>query len=512
MTAHSPNRTKNILLVTWEYLAVYASVLLLLGYQYGTSDQTEGLSYALFLGDPTLYPSDFYIQFISSHIPNERYPFALLMKLGMSHIELWAFLCHAACSMVMIYGLRKISGLYIRSSFFRWLSILTAMVLMYQLNLGGNELYYNYMVPSLPAKAMSVWVLYWSLTGRWVKAFVLLNAVILFQPVVGAQVFLLQGVLALAPILQQGQLPTMAGLRKYLPATLCALPGLAWLLLLWQYHHADDADVDFLAIVRMRMPHHYFPDTFSWLHFVASAIFFACAYLWYRITDRRVGALYVVVTTGALVYSILLYQGWDLPIKTQWFKTTIWLETFSVMALFGWLDKRVMLHIRPTLFLTVLAAMLGGMLVAGFPPVAEKPRDRTEPVEQDPSIEIAQIAHRVTPQQALFIIPPDNSNFRFIAQRSVFVDFKSIAHQKSYLKEWYRRVHLVYGLSVHMPTGGFALMPEARAAYRNLSERQVQSLISMGVTHMLTWKDHQLDLPVVAENEQYRIYQVLSVH
>src|SRR6185295_5398829 len=64
------------------------------GYVFGADDQVELLPYILFLKNHALYPHDFFIQGLSSVVPNERTIVAYLLLPLASCLQVTCFVLH----------------------------------------------------------------------------------------------------------------------------------------------------------------------------------------------------------------------------------------------------------------------------------------------------------------------------------------------------------------------------------------------------------------------------------
>lgn len=490
-------------------IATYVALLLMLGYQFGTNDMVEGLAYATKIQHQELYTKDLYIQTISSHWINERIGFVLLIVLGLKWITGWALLLHFLASFSLICGIYKVGAIYIHSRFYRWMAVFFTLILMQQFSLGGNELYYNYLVPSLAAKSIAIWIVFFCLKRNWWLAFALINPVVFFQPLVGAQMGLIAGILLIADDVRERKFHY----TSYLIGLLMSIPALIWLLLLFKYHNQENVAsvVDYLDLIRLRMPHHYLPEWFSWQSYVVTGVISLLSMIWFWKHDRRVFHLIAWILVGCGLYGIAIRAGYEWPLQTQWFKTTIWVELFAVISFLAWLNRRLVIKVKMLYFFGILLAMLSVLWYLDVPPFKEKSYDFGDHWTNNAAVDIALACEKLTPVDALFIIPPENNSFRFASKRSVYVDFKSIAHQKRYLNEWYRRSRQIYGLRAGGQTGGFRVIPQAIYDYSHLSTEQVRMLRAYGVTHMLTYANHKLDLPIVIKNESFVVYSINPV-
>jgi hypothetical protein len=88
------------------------------------------------------------------------------------------------------------------------------------------------------------------------------------------------------------------------------------------------------------------------------------------------------------------------------------------------------------------------------------------------------------------------------------VDYKSIAHQKAALSEWYERIQKIYGVGYDDFRKKLNINDLANQHWLAKTENDFLQLKKEGVTHLLTFKKHSLNLPVLFENEDWIIYRL----
>jgi len=489
-------------------LMCYICILLMLGYSYGSGDMGESLSAILKLRQPDLLVNDFYTSFLLSSKIHERFAFIHLLNLGNNFATTWALILHALFSMLLISGLYKISSLILTSRFFRWITIFLTLVVLNNYNLGGNELYYNYIVPSLPAKALASWSLYYFFKKNLGFSALFVLGAALFQPIVALQIISIS-VLSAVPIYMTDKK------WNYQYSTLAAVfmvPLFVYLYILWNYHNITAIDTQtYKDIISLRMPHHFLPSYFPLNSIILYLTMVMFSFTWYYKNYKAFFFWNVVLVLGCLVYMGLLPWPTDIGFMTQWFKSTIWLEFFSVLAVIGFINNRMMVRMNMAYFFAILLIILTGLLYLRLPPLKNKPYEFGKSWMENEQVEIALAAKELTPKEALFIVPPDINNFRHVAGRSLFVDFKSIAHNKAYLSEWLARVQSVYQLNTgRNAPWGMEAVKAAKVNYAALKKTDIEVLVeNHGITHMLTDAEHLLPYPIIARSTGYIIYDLL---
>jgi hypothetical protein len=500
-----PPESRNQVYKTIRFLGIlllaYLIILSAGGYTFGADDMTEGLSYARWLLDSSLYPEDLYIQSLAAHPWNERTFFAAILSMGGQFLPTWAVILHACSSLIMLSGLYKLSSLFISSRFMRWIAVLTIGVAGPLISVGGNELYAPYLVPSLMAKGMGAWSVYFMFTRRWHIAFGLLIPVTFIQPIVGAQLSLLGTI---------GWALSKPQQKNWLAPAWLIIPGI-WLVYLFSYSGQDVSDsqrlIQFQDFILFRMPHHFLWQQAGMKSLlISTSLFIAGFFLMVRF-HRRYIWFFTGIGLGLCAYILGMEQGWFLVFKTQWLKTTIWLEALSIMLVLGWLNQQLSLKVPLYPAMALLLAVVWIGVALELPGLKQQEYHFLGRWTRHPAVDIAFKARDLTPKNALFAVPPDDSRFRYASERSIYVDFKSIAHHPAYHQEWYRRMGLLYGVQL-TNSAGFSIIQTGLHNYLSYSRDEVLALGQQGIDYWLTYQQQQLDLPIVAQNGTYILYQL----
>ena len=153
----------------------------------------------------------------------------------------------------------------------------------------------------------------------------------------------------------------------------------------------------------------------------------------------------------------------EIMLQMQWFKTTIWIELFSIIALVLYGEKklnkfssRFIRYVNYVLLVVILSVSL-------FKQCNRKDIFKEEQV-------LADWARNNTEIKSLFVLPPDFTHFKTWSERSSWVDFKAISHQIAYLFPWYDRINRIYKINIESRRSGRNLMDLAKANYRKLDE------------------------------------------
>ena len=487
----------------WVYLIFLMAIIYIWhGYQFGRNDQIEWLPYSIHLSNPHIYPADLYLNYISDQWPNERWPISFPVSWFVPY-EAWAcFIFHAIFFFILLSGLWKIAGFWLKKPFERSISILVLLVLMHRTDLGGNEIYYNYLVSSLPAKALGTWAIFFMYCRNYQKGVLLLVIATFFQALVGIQLVILLTVSSVIRDVYARKtiLPVSVATGAYL--LLCGW----WIVGLIGTTNTK-LDTSFFELIQFRVPHHFIPSSFDSIDYGIYALLTGLLLAWlYRQKSVFVSSFTIMVILGCLVYTLgveVLHS--ETILKSQWFKTTLWLEVWFCLGLtailFKTLKKIVVLHkmVVPISVLIIVAGILFSLfnrdIRYDFPGMKV----------DDEEIRIATEVRNLTEMDDVFIIPFDNSTFRYWSKRNVYVDFKSVLHSPDYLNAWYPRIREIYGLSITENFNTLQKSAKANQYYLSLHARQLSHLKA---DFLLTDKTHLLDWEVLTQNTEWVIYKI----
>lgn len=132
--------------------------------------------------------------------------------------------------------------------------------------------------------------------------------------------------------------------------------------------------------------------------------------------------------------------------------------------------------------------------------------------EQDDIISICEKIKDVTPHDAVFIQPFENTELKFYAQRSSYIEFKANVRNRKFIQEWYNRIQFIYSISTENAEQGFTLQKKANENYY-YGEREslwiAGARSGAGITHMLVKKDWKPPFgKLILQNNTYAVYQL----
>jgi hypothetical protein len=500
---------------------LYLCLLIFHGYIFGYEDQIEIVPVLYQMDHPEIYQNDFFIQEVLKKPVHERWFFIHTLHFFHLFNPGIFLLLHAFFSCVLIMGLDKVASSFIKKTFVRWLSILTVLLILYNINLGGNELYYNSLIPSLVAKALAIWGIYCIWKRIWKWAIPLLICTTFIQPLVGIQVTLLS-FLSLIPFSKKELVPEIK--RLIVPLGIILAFILPWLYLLFAQHSKGDISNDLVfEILEFRLSHHFFPAWFSLSGFLLLPVL---AFIGIRVFRKQ--APYLAKFIGWIIVGCVVYtlgvEVFEIPLflDTQWFKSTIWLKAFGVFAVFHLVEKwltgknRERYPILKVLEWPLLAWLIPMVTLISiylvklspFPIVKDRPYDFLWVHTLTPEQEICKIAGDVSEPSAIFAVPPDFTMFKWYSKRNSYVDFKAMIHHKDVMAEWYKRVQFVYEINLESKLQQPDLNGAAHAYLGQLDSKTLVEWKSKGIDYLITDRKNELPMDVVGSNERYVIYEV----
>ncbi|MDA7964141.1 DUF6798 domain-containing protein [Ruegeria sp.] len=119
---------------------------------------------------------------------------------------------------------------------------------------------------------------------------------------------------------------------------------------------------------------------------------------------------------------------------------------------------------------------------------------------QDAAAQIARQAGQLSPEGAIWAVPPDQERFRLLSGRGVVVSFTAIPFDDAGLGNWHQRLEALYG---PFSKNGFGALQEMRAAHRANTE-WIATAQGYGATHAVLYADTPWDGPMLYENEKFK--------
>ena len=509
----------------WALGCFYVALLFFRGYLFGGSDHVDLLSYTRYLMQPDAYPHDFFVQQLAEHTPNERTALAWLLAQTGSALEWVCFGLHAAATLALLAALYRLAGVCIQRSVLKWAALFILFFPLSFFSLGGNDVYYNLLINSSLAKALGAWAFWCALQRQWAGWAALCAVAAVLHPVAGGQVFLLSAAGSIAAG-WSGGIRALRGFGVAATAVLAVVAPYGWWLFS-QYNRAQIAPDLLYEMMDFRLAHHFIPARMGSINYGLLVPLFTVGVLFFWQKNRFILGVFAGSLLPLLVY-IAVTEGLHSPalFATQWFKTTIWIKFFSVVAVVSFMERfltqKEIFQLQHWHFWEKkhrFAENAGLFLVAGsllalmytHPHGLVGKRAYQLPFstwKNDPEVDIAQQAAQLTPPDAVFVQPGSVSAFKYFSQRSSYVDIKAVVHHQAGMAAWYERVGKVYGLHHANRDFGQSLSAQSDAAFGQLTTRDFLALRPLGVTHILAFRSPVLPFPVVAQNDVFVIYRL----
>jgi len=123
--------------------------------------------------------------------------------------------------------------------------------------------------------------------------------------------------------------------------------------------------------------------------------------------------------------------------------------------------------------------------------------------------EISKFARENTPDNSVFLTPPNWGQFRLIARRAIVVDFKAFLFSDTEMLEWYKRITSCYG----KPTNtGFSMIPELEANYKEISDEKLLFLKGKyDIDYAVLFSETLTDFDVIFQNNTYKIVNLSDI-
>lgn len=495
----------------------WSLLILRFGYRFGTGDQVELLPYTLFLHNHNLYSHDFFIQGLNASVPNERTIMAYLLLPFVNCLEIACFVFHFLVSMVLILGLERIAIRFINNKYLAWLAVLVSLVPLNDFALGNVEMYSDCLQASSVATAIVVWGLWAFLQRRYQLSSCLLSIATFIQVLEGLDVMLVLSALLLALVLIK-QLPLKQFI--YFTAIYACTAGLflVWIWIGKQGVSAVSNEELFQILFLFRHPHHFIFTTFPKFKLIVFCALTFTSLIYFSRRSSRVFTFILVSLFGLIVYAFAVDDFHNIFIANfQFYKVTQWMKFLGIVAAFGLLDRCL-----PEKTKQWQTAAMDNIVLLSFSILCwvitiqfnrilpyKVPYELFEMKRTNDMIAICEKIKEVTPVDAVFIQPFENTELKYYAQRSSYVEFKANVRHKKFVKDWYNRIGLVYGISQTDAAKGFTLKDKADAGYYTNNLWQLSNRKGSGITHMLVDKRYKPPFgTLILENNTYAVYQL----
>lgn len=482
-------------------LAAYGAMLLLLGYTpYGES---EPIFLASAYENPSFWLSDFHVKDYLQKPFHWRSLSVLFLRYGASTPLLKA-LWHGVFSITLFTGLWRMARHFIDHPSWSAVAVLLVLPFLYHVNWGSNELYYNHLHPSLPAKALAVWVwvgLLEEKAPRFALIFLLLSTA--FHVQVGFH----------TAILTLPFWPRVIRKTKLFEWILLALLVGIYISIFTQNRNFLSREMFYTYGVSFRLNLHFDPSVFPLNRHVLFGLFTLVLLLlaWRSAPAVFVSFLLLIGLVG--VYLLDLYFFRIGLVSLQAPRATVWVKPFFVFLLLGYLQGRGILSKNFSLPVTswLMVAALEAFLLWRL---ARYPQTASYYAWQESSLPQVQLAHKMRqllPQSALLAAPMGIPHLTIaqVSQRRFYSMPGFFAFGKTFLPLYVERVKNLYGLSPPATKSWQRLASEANKHYYALCHKP-DTLRQWGITHIVTPDSMCLEMPLVTSSSGYKVYSLVE--
>ena len=425
------------------FLLITIAYILCNGYLFNTGDQAEHLPQVYQKLNPSLYPNDFFLSYYNNTF-TVRYYFVWLVYVFSAFwgVSQTCFIIYFICLYASIAGIYFLINHFYNNTFKTWLGVILYLFVFRHFTVGGNYLQDNMLVGSSIAEALCIWAFIAHFKNNFLFAGLFCGLAALFQPLIGMQVALIIGI----HIIYQQIITKQFNLKNILSFGLSFL-GLALFILipvfLNQSQNNTSNQVEANKILfEYRGALHYLPKLFPVKDYALSGIFtlLAIGILAFKAKAERthfVPIILSIVTICMIVAAILFINPNSNIGKIQWYKTTVWLGLFCSI---------ILLQVIPTKFLKIIS-IISYPIIALFILAMTIENYRFNNYSFNKLNSLQKTHNWIkenTPQNALFLAPPNDYSFNCEAQRSTAVNYKAIVHETNYLIAWKNAMEKYY--------------------------------------------------------------------
>lgn len=416
----------------------------------------------------TLYPNDFYLNFTESLSLHERSCILWFYHILGAHNPIILLSIYSIALFFFILGLHKIFKFFIDSELLSLLGVLIILFPVRYFSIGENELFYAMPVSAIYSKTLCLWALIFRLRNQSRIAYSLLIPATWFHILAGVQFFLL---LFIAELFLNSQ---WERIKKIIPSlfiyVIATFPYLIWILLSRKSPHGHDTS--FMDIIEFRIGHHFFIQYSSLTSIILLSILYICAIFIWKAQSKLLYYLSLAQISILVLYLVMVgFFRLEPALQIQWLKTTIWIELIGILAILRFLNQYKVFH------LTRMSNHLISIILIAMIPVLSNFKKKESSSILKEEIQLASWCQKNTAIEALFVYPPFFTRFKSISERSSWVDFKAISHQKAYLVPWYDRIQRIYNINLEDRRNKIDLPTKANFNYSNISNETLVYLL-----------------------------------
>ena len=483
---------------------LFISVLMSSTYFFGISNHTEQIPVIIRAIDSSYLQNDWFVNQNSDLSP--RFWYAHFMGffgsfIGLPELFFYFFIIFTFAACIAIYLIGKSVFDNAICSLLTIFALLYALFFLPQTALGGNWMFYAFLIPATLATPFALFGLYFFLENKYLIAFFLLGISSLFHSLIG---LLMAGLFILYFIIKKDFKTIIKGSISYLVFGLIALfPVLAG------SSNATSPEIfEIITIVRHRW--HYLPFWFpvsDYLRFfTVLTIFGIILILGFRFynrllpSDHEKNKKLLTIVGGILIYCIIGTIFVEIiPVtaigKLELFRMTPFISLVAYLYIFNAVSMPLsdLLNIQfnkfsKSKYLQIFLIIISICVLMYSVNVLSHINYNSPP---DKYQEMYTWIQNNTPEDSVFIIPPQGiETFRLGANRAIVVDWKAFPFRDEAVLGWYERINDV-------------------SDYSNMSDERVIALKQKyAADYIVVSKELFVDFDEVYDDEYFRIYKI----
>lgn len=446
-------------------------LLLFQGYYFGGNDQIELLPYVKYLANPTLYSHDFFIQSLAFSTPNERTIMANILLPFAAHLPWVIFLLHIFTIFFWSIALYKIALYFIQNEWMAWGAVYLSAFLLNDMTLGNVDFFTGTLQASDIACMLLSWSMLFFLYKKNIAAIILIILASFIHVLEGLDFMLVMGMTIVAIHIFDRKIKLRTVMIMF--GSYFFTAGI-YQLLLYKAKSTGQSQLDshtlFEILIVFRHAHHFIFSAFPLSKIAVSVFAAAIAWWYYYPRDKRIW-YFVVFGTLLIAYYAMAVDVFHCQFITnfQLYKIAPWIKFFGCIAIvsvvFDWSKKWIQWQPYIPALGYGIVIVFSCLYLVFF---AKNNRFQFPFFAKTVQQSFYETVKAKTPVGAVFIIPFDDTFFKYHSERSSYIDFKAIAKHQVFIGEWHNRVKKIYGVSIADSEHGFALLPKAKANYKKL--------------------------------------------
>ena len=120
--------------------------------------------------------------------------------------------------------------------------------------------------------------------------------------------------------------------------------------------------------------------------------------------------------------------------------------------------------------------------------------------------EVTKFVRQSTPEDSVFLTPPDWGQFRLLARRAIVVDYEAFPFSDLAIAEWYDRLIACYGYPAKR---GLAMVDELKENFRHIDDHTLRTLQqSYHIDYAVLYRETPTSFEVLFQNSQFKVIRL----